>query len=101
MDDGMFTPLWRVRSQPGTTGLLEVHLYEVLCWRDWCGIVHKEVGQPPIVLQREMPASATELRALVEAVKARLVAACYLPYSGEVREVWWEAPKTKEVMPAV
>jgi hypothetical protein len=86
-----FTSLWDVAEYPNAPGLLVVRLHEVLCWRDWYGIVHKEIGHPPFIVQAEMPTDALELRTLVEVVKARLVVNCYTPY-GEVREVWWEAP---------
>jgi hypothetical protein len=90
-----FMPLWDVRRYPNAPKLLVVRLYEVFCWRDWCGIVHKERGLPPFIVQEEMPGSALEMRMLVEIVKARLITNCYLPY-GEVREVWWEAPGEKD-----
>lgn len=76
---------------PNAPGLLVVRLYEVLCWRDWCGIVHREIGHPPFIMQEDMPGDALTMRMLVEMVKARLVRNCYQPYE-EVREVWWEAP---------
>lgn len=92
MSDECFSPLWEVGLYPNAPGLLVIRLHEVLCWRDWCGIVHREIGQPPMIVQGEMPPDALALRMLVELVKARLVANCYVPYE-EVREVWWEEPE--------
>lgn len=87
--------LWDVEDYPNAPGLLVVRLHEVLCWRDWCGIVHKEMGQPPFIVKEEMPCDELQMRTLVEVVKARLILNCYTPYN-EVRAVWWEAPKAKE-----
>lgn len=86
--------LWDVSVYPNAPGLLVVQLYEVLCWRDFWGRVHRVTSHPPMVTPGVMPETAVGLAALVACVKGRLVANCYAPYD-EVRECWWEEPKAE------
>lgn len=90
----VFVPLWDVSLYEGAPGLLVVQLYEVLCWRDFWGRVHRVADHPLMVTPGVMPETAVGLAALVACVKGRLVANCYAPYD-EVRECWWEAPRGK------